>query len=388
MKRKLLTLTLLLITAVSFAQNQTEGSKYGPFLTNKFFDNWFISAGGGIQWMYGEHDTQASFKNRITPAIDFSLGKWITPAIGVRAQFGGFTMRGLSTDPTAKFIEGPSDDCPGCFEEKFNFFNLHGDLMWNISNTIGGYRQDRTLEFIPFLGVGYARSHKKDIYPVYKEASATVGLLNKIRLSPAVDFNVELKALLVNDRFDGYEIGQGIEELVAATIGFTYNFKKRGFDRYVEPVPCDYTPYNSKIADLEKRIADADAKAGKLASDLAAEKNKKPEVVKSVEYIASPIAIFFPINQSRLTDMDLINLGNFAEVVKKSGKTYKILGSADKATGNKRINMKLSQDRANSVYNALVNKFGVNPSQLEVIAKGDENEPFDKPVLNRVVILE
>lgn len=388
MKKKLLTLSLLLVTALAFAQDQKEGGKYGPYLTNKFFDNWFISVGGGIQWMYGEHDDMAAFKNRITPAVDFSLGKWITPSIGVRAQFGGFTMKGLTTDPTAKFIEGPSDDCAGCFEEKFNFFNLHGDLMWNLSNTIGGYRNDRTLEFIPFLGVGYARSHKKDIYPVYKEASATVGLLNKIRLSQAVDFNVELKALLVNDRFDGFEIGQGIEELVSATVGFTYNFKKRGFDKYIEPVPCDYTSYNSKIADLEKKIADADAKAGKLASDLATEKNKKPEVVKSVEYIASPIAVFFPINQSKLTDMDLINLGNFAEAVKKSGKTYKILGSADKATGNKRINMKLSQDRANSVYNALVNKFGVNPAQLEVIAKGDENEPFDKPVLNRVVILE
>lgn len=135
-------------------------------------------------------------------------------------------------------------------------------------------------------------------------------------------------------------------------------------------------------------IADSDAKAKKLASDLQAEKNKKPEVIKSVEYVAAPLAVFFPISQSRLTDMDLINLGNFAEVVKKSGKRYKIMGSADKATGNKRINLKLSQDRANAVYNALVNKFGVNPDQLEVIAKGDENEPFNKPVLNRVVILE
>ncbi|MPN24467.1 Outer membrane protein 41 [bioreactor metagenome] len=64
------------------------------------------------------------------------------------------------------------------------------------------------------------------------------------------------------------------------------------------------------------------------------------------------------------------------------------MGSADAATGNKRINQKLSEDRANAVYNALVNKFGVNASQLEVIANGDQKEPFDKPVLNRVVILE
>jgi outer membrane protein OmpA-like peptidoglycan-associated protein len=84
----------------------------------------------------------------------------------------------------------------------------------------------------------------------------------------------------------------------------------------------------------------------------------------------------------------MINLGNYAEIIKKSGNKFKIMGSADKETGNKKYNMKLSKDRANRVYDVLVNKFGVNPSQLEVIAKGQENEPFDKPVLNRVVIVE
>ena len=388
MTKRILTTIILLVSVAVYAQGQNEGNKYGPFLTNKFFDNWFISIGGGGQILFGEHDNVASIKERLAPAIDVSLGKWITPSIGLRGQLAGITAKGIVKSAAAKFIVGTSADHAGYFDEKFSFFNLHGDLLWNISNTIAGYRNDRVWEFIPFLGVGYAKSWKENVNPTYKEASASTGLINKIRLSDALNLNLELRALLVNDRFDGFEIGQGIEEIVSATLGFTYNFPRRGFDSYVEPVAPDYTPYTSKISDLEKRIADADVKAKALAADLAAEKNKKPEVVKSVEYIASPLAVFFPISQSKLTDMDLINLGNFAEAVKKSGKKYKILGSADKATGNKKINMKISQDRANAVYNALVNKFGVNPSQLEVIAKGDENEPFGKPILNRVVILE
>jgi outer membrane protein OmpA-like peptidoglycan-associated protein len=388
MIKKLLIVSVLLISVVGYAQGQNQANKYGPYLTNKFFDNWFISAGGGVQVLYGEHDNVASFGKRLTPAVDFSLGKWITPSIGLRGQVAGFSAKGLVANPAARFIEGPSADYPGYYDEKFSFFNIHGDLLWNISSTIGGYKADRIWEFIPFLGVGYAKSWKENVNPTYKEAGASTGIINKIRLSDAVNFNIELRALLVNDRFDGFEIGQGIEEIVSATVGFTYNFAKRGFERYVEPVAPDYSPYTSKISDLEKKIADSDANAKKLASDLAAEKNKKPEVVKSVEYIASPLAIFFPINQSRLTDMDLINLGNFAEAVKKSGKKYKLLGSADKATGSKKINLRLSEQRAKAVYDALVNKFGVNPSQLEIIAKGDENEPFNKPMLNRVVVLE
>ena len=84
----------------------------------------------------------------------------------------------------------------------------------------------------------------------------------------------------------------------------------------------------------------------------------------------------------------MVNLGFYAEMMKKSGENYKIMGSADKETGNKKINQKLSEQRAKNVYDALVNKFGVNPSQLEIIAKGDTNEPYNKPVLNRVVDIE
>ncbi len=101
----------------------------------------------------------------------------------------------------------------------------------NLSNTLGGYRTDRTWSFVPYLGLGWAKSWKKDVNPEYNEVGATLGLINKVRLSDAVDFNIELKALLVNDRFDGYEVGQGIEELATATVGFSYNFMKRDFTK-------------------------------------------------------------------------------------------------------------------------------------------------------------
>ena len=387
--KKIVFLSLTLLFSLSlFAQNVDNGGKYGPYVTNKFFDNWFISFGAGTQVLFGEHDNNASFKDRLSPAVDFSIGKWVTPSIGFRAQYSGYEAVGVVRDPLAKFITGPSSKLAGFYDEKFNFFNLHADVLWNLSSTIGGYRMDRTIEFIPFLGVGYAKSWKKNVNPEFKEAAAVTGLINKVRLSDALNLNLEIRALLVNRRFDGYNVGNGIEEIVSATVGFTYNFAKRGFNRYQPPIVPDYSPYNNRIDELERRIRDAEDKSSKLSRELTAAKESEPKVVNVVEYVVSPIAIFFPIGQSRLTDKDLINIGNFAEIVKKSGKKYKIMGSADSATGSRRINQKLSEDRANAVYNALVNKFGVNPQQLEVIAKGDKNEPFDKPILNRVVILE
>ncbi len=386
--KKFLTFVLLFASVATFAQQTGKADgKYGPYLTNGFFDNWFISAGIGAQIYFGEFDGDISVKDRLSTAYDISLGKWITPNVGVRGQFAGGRVNGAVRSGLARYRIG-NVDCAGCYREQFDMFNLHGDFLWNLSNTIGGYRADRFWEVVPFVGAGYAKSWKDNVNPVIKEVGFTTGIINKFRLSSSVDVNLEVKALLVNDRFDGYVVGEGIEELATATIGFTYKFNKRDFSRPEKPIVPDYTPYNSKISDLEKQIAAADAKAKALADDLNAEKNRKPQTITKIEYLTTPMAVFFPIDKSKLTDKDMINLGNYAEIIKKSGNKFKIMGSADKETGNKKYNMKLSKDRANRVYDVLVNKFGVNPSQLEVIAKGQENEPFDKPVLNRVVIVE
>lgn len=388
--KKILTLVMMLAVVSVFAQQQETKTdvKYNQYLTNGFWDNWFIGVGGGAQVYFGEHDGAIDLGDRIAPAFDITLGTWITPQFGLRGQFSGIGIKGGMKENRGLFIDEQYDGCADCYTEKFNMFNLHGDFLWNLSNTFGGYRTDRTWSFVPYLGLGWAKSWKKDVDTKYNEVGATFGLINIVRLSDAVDFNIELKALLLNDRFDGYEVGQGIEELATATVGFSYNFMKRDFAKYVKPVPCDYTPYTTKISDLEKKIADADAKASKLVNDLNAERAKGPKIITNTEYLAGKMAVWFPINGTKLTDKDLINLGDYAEVIKKTGLTYKISGYADKQTGSKRVNQKLSEQRANKVYDALVNKFGVDPAKLEKVSNGDQQQPYGKALLNRVVVIE
>ena len=391
MKKTFFTLILLVFAVSAFAQQE---SKRGPFITNGFWDNWFVSAGGGLNLYFGEYDNKMELQERLTPALDLSLGKWITPSMGLRLQYAGLRAKG-------KVFLFPGDNAfvpagaltNGYAIEKFNVMNLHGDLLWNLSNSIGGYRADRTWDFVPFAGFGWARASNIDSWnsanKVSNELGITVGLINKFRVSDAVDLNFELRHLFVNDAFDGIVRGSRWEGMSTASIGITYKFAKRGFERYVKVEPADYTPYNNRIAALERQLADKDANAKRIADELAAEKARKAVVVQpEPEYIISPLAVFFQINKADLTDKDIINLGYAADMIKKSGKKFKVQGSADKATGNARINQTLSEKRANRVYDVLVNKFGVNPGQLEVIAKGDKDEPFGKPALNRVVIVE
>lgn len=390
MKRGLITLIILFTSLSLFAQEEqkvAEKVNHGPFLTNKLFDNWFISAGIGTQYYIGEYDSKESFAKRLTPAFDFSVGKWFTPYVGSRIQFAGFNAKGLGKS-TAPYIEG-SALSNGLYKEKFNIVNVHWDFLWNLSSRLFGYKADRVYELVPYLGIGYAHAWKSGVEYKKDEVAINAGLINKFRLSDAMDFNLELRSMLIHERFQGTYGGIRGNGMLSATVGFTYKFKRRGFDKYVEPIPADYSPYNKKISELEGMLGDKERANSNLKKELQAERNKPKEVVAKPEAMIPNIAIFFDLGKSQLSDKAMVNLANIALILNKvPEKKFTIVGTADKETGSKKFNQALSEKRAKAVYDVLVNKFGVNPSQLEISARGAEYQPFGKPYLNRVAIIE
>lgn len=79
----------------------------------------------------------------------------------------------------------------------------------------------------------------------------------------------------------------------------------------------------------------------------------------------------------------------YAENIKKAkDKKFSVIGYADKYTGNDRINTPLSKNRAQQVYDMLVNEFGVDKNQLVIDHKGGvDNMFYDIPRLSRVTII-
>ena len=85
----------------------------------------------------------------------------------------------------------------------------------------------------------------------------------------------------------------------------------------------------------------------------------------------------------------MINLGYVANAIKQvPDREFIIFASADKETGTPEFNQKLSEKRGNAVFEALTQKFGVNPDQLKVQAVGSSDQRFDGAALNRVVVIE
>ena len=388
MKKVFLLSVVMLCALFSYAQSETiidVQSKRGPYVTNRFFDNWFITAGGGVQVYMGENDSYGSLGKRLAPALDISLGKWITPAVGVRMQYSGLQAKGWSSGQTP-YSDGLVSG--NIYKEKFNVMNLHADFLWNISNAISGYRSDRFWDFIPYVGFGWARSWAND--DDRNEMAGNIGLLHNLRLSDAFDISIDMRLMVVNQRFDFVSRGSAFEGMGSVTAGITYNFPVRKFQRASDIIVVDdNTEFIETINDLQRKLSKAQAARESLLKELATEKGKAPQVIKEVHAILPDLAIFFEIGKAKLTEKSMINLGYVANAIKQvPDRVFIIFASADKETGTPEFNQKLSEKRGNAVFEALTQKFGVNPDQLKVQAVGSSDQRFDGAALNRVVVIE
>ncbi len=393
---KKITLVALLATfsLAAFAQ----GGERGPYLTNRFGDNWFISAAGGVNIYYGEWDRRAKLNKRLAPALDISVGKWFTPAIGARFMFSGLQAKGGTMAPYAIFATGQTvtgGKKGTYYAKKFRYNFWHADFLWNASTSLGGYKEFRRWEFIPFAGFGPAiasvpgKIAKGTKRQHLREFAFTAGLLNKVRLSNALDLTLEFRGVLVKERFDGVSAGRRGEGIATVSAGLSYKIGRRDFDTPVVVPAADYSSYNDRIRVLEGEVNSAKARADQLARDLAAARNATPEA--KTEFLFPDMAIFFPIGSATLSRKEQVNVAFIAEAIKKmpAGRKVVLDGNADSVTGTRRGNMTLSERRIKTVYDALI-AGGVRPDQIEFIAHGDTAEPFgrENPALNRVLIIE
>lgn len=351
--------------------------------TNHFFDNWFVSGGFGGQVLFGNHDKQVKFFNRIAPALDIAVGKWFTPGIGVRLMYSGLSVKGATqkeghgefpTHSTGEDVPGKGGDGYWLMKQKFKFYNLHLDALFNMSNILYGYNEKRVYNCSPYFGLGWTRVWES---PQCMEVSANVGILNSFRLNDALDLNLDIRGAYVSDRFDGELGGRWGEGIWSATIGLTYKFKPRGWDRSKTIIRThDRT---SELKAMQDKINDMQAQLAK----------RKADSITVIRTMAAASFVVFKIDTWDLTNEARVQLSLFAENIKKADPNivYIITGYADKGTGSVERNIILSKNRARVVYECLVNEFGVPKKQLRIDHKGGVDDMFyNDPRMSRAVI--
>ncbi|MFI3290139.1 MAG: OmpA family protein [Rikenellaceae bacterium] len=358
---------------------------YAP--ASVFRHNWFVGVGAGSAIYIGESDRRGPLSGRFTPAIDVSVGKWILPDIGVRIQYSGYQAKGyIRADYT---LYGAAANAYGelvndyWYKQKWSYAHFRGDVMFNLSNIIKGYKEDRFYSLTTYIGLGVITSQDTNS----TEFTGTVGILNTFLISDAFDINLDIRSSLIHDRFDSevdsYQ-NKFFEGIATTTIGVTYKFKPRGWKNVNK---TDITVDHAELQNYKNLLANAEQKNAELANQLAIHQTATPEK----ELIIPSLALRFEINSSKLSKISRVNLGYIAAAIKESkiDKLFTIKGYADMYTGNERINKRLSENRAKAVYEALVNEFGVDKSKLIVEDYGGvDNMFYDDNTLSRVVIFE
>ena len=356
---------------------------------NSFWSNWFISAGGGAQIYFGDHDRQASFGDRLSGALDIAVGKWFSPEIGVRLMYSGLSAKGATqkghlAHSTGVDVPGKGGNGYWLEKSKFNFFNFQIDAMFNASNIIWGYNEKRVYNLSPYVGLGVMRVSDK---PAETAIAGHFGLLNSFRLTSCLDLNLDIRGTLVNDDFDGEPGGRKGEGLLTATLGLTYKFSPRGWNRGKNVIRTVYN--TAEIKAMQEKLRQMSEENARLQEALA--KGNKEEAQTIVKQIASSNLVVFPIGKSTLSNEARVNLGMLAEVIKKGdpNSVYTITGYADEGTGSEELNRELSKERADAVYDCLVKEFGISQSQLRIDYKGGvDNMFYNDPRLSRAVITQ
>ena len=377
---------LFLAPAVNAQEVQYVEDPAQGYIFNRMQDNWFIQATGGVGVMMSYRDAKMKLGQRfLAPKANLFIGKWFSPLLGVRIgghfeQMKGATDTynaiGVRTDMGDQMKDGP--DYLG---QKFNRIGVTGDVLFNVTNWICGYKPGRFYNATVYAGASTSWNFYNDKmdgsgswkymgYNNGKEGHSRnfalqAGLLNSFALGKHVDLLLDLRFDMIQEHVDGAGHKTWIE-YPSAQLGFAYKFGKTEWNAPVVPICPPVKDPGPELDALRNKLAQANAKIRDLENQLNDclnwKKNHKcPNTPGGKE---APLAtIYYPRGKSYITPVQMEVVDAVADVMNNENDNYKLTGWADNYTGNDEINIKLRHDRVAGVKKALEDK-GISGSRL------------------------
>lgn len=381
----------------------------GPYVTNGPGSNWFLGLGGGF-------DT--SFRNSIKPFGAFSpennwgaqlfVGKWFTPTVGARLGYQGvMNTFGYDTDLYDVTFRGKVYENG----EQVRFGYVHTDLLWNASNAIGGYKETRFWDIIPYIGAGYLGINNGG---TDNKFGVSAGIYNEFRLGDAVNLFVDVNLIASENPLVIKSIQTGRSTtnndtpllnrplyMPTASVGIAFNLsKKKNFDRLSSVVDRETRPLTDRIAELEKENKGLTEKNKGLAEEKEALAKKLTECQSTskvdtvyvevapttTKTLTAPLYVYFELNKAILTDKEASLLDHWLEgqTDETKASVVTVTGSADMTTGTRDHNQKLATERAELVRKILVNN-GFKAVNTRIVL---DDSIGDTPEKNRVAVVQ
>lgn len=381
--KSLLTMALATATATAMAGNTLQ--------TPGFDSNWSAGFDGGVTTPLAHGH---AFFGDMRAIVGAHVQKQITPVFGLGAEatFGINTSSWTGQHRTTAF-----DD---------SYVGVYGAL--NLMNLFGGYNcsvRPFEIELVAGAGWGhdYTNNGPNETYnkPDWNYFATRAGLnfnfnINQhvtISIKPYVNWNMTGSRYVASPDIDqttaGYTRKLATFNCLA---GVTYNFGPRfkcvtpGDNAEIDALNDRINSLRADIAACNAATAAAAATAADLANQLQACQNRKPEVVKEVNNnLQSVRYIFYKVGSSVITADQMPNVEMVASYMKNHKDSKVLVKGYASQDGNIDFNVKLAQARAESVKNALVNKYGIKADRI--VAEGEGvGHMFTENDWNRVSI--
>lgn len=354
------------ISMSSMAQDADPVQKYSV-ATNSFWSNWFIQVGGNWNaWYSGEEHGLDLAKSpikkfRANPGAAFAIGKWFTPGLGLRTKVQGIWGKTVTDGNNA----GNGN----------KYWVLDEHIMFNLSNLLMGYNENRVWNLVPFVGGGVGRTMTHNLYAM----NLSAGIQSTWKVSKLLNIYLEGGWNRFEGDIDGNELvtrtnrgWDSHDNNLYAEVGLTFNLGKATWNK-VPDVDALKAQYQNEIDGLRNQLNDANAENDRLRNMLANQpKAETPVAVK--EFVQTPISVFFNLNKTNIASQkDLVNVQALAKYAKENNSKLLVNGYADSATGKPAHNQWLSEERAKTVAGEL-QKMGINSSNITTKGNGGVDE--------------
>jgi outer membrane protein OmpA-like peptidoglycan-associated protein len=348
-----------------------------------FQPHWYGQAQFGAQETLGE----GPFDILAGPNAQLAVGYNFNPYIGARIAVNSWRSRGTS------LIENNR------YKWHWTYIAPTVDAVFNVTNILGGFNPTRLVDVNLIAGIGAniawdngeanaVNNYLKQTLVGDNQQWAGYNPLQNIwdgtktrfvgQFGFDVNFNVtdrlqvglELMANVLNDGYNSKKAGNA-DWYFNGLVGVKYAFgpKYEKVTRVIDntPVPCEPTIIEKEVVKYVEVPAPVEEK-------------KQAEAIRR--------DVFFKISNTTISTQEMTKVAAIADYMNAHPDSkVTITGYADKGTGTRAINLRLSAQRAQAVANALRTKYGIASSRMIVKSMGEEeDQPYPDPVQNRVAI--
>ena len=385
MKKVFITLCIVMMTTVAFAQSGKEKPRY---YAPKFSQGWFIDAAGTYS---------------VFACNDVTYHNLTTYYGGFNAQnpkhFIGFTARlgrrvGPNTAVRIAYDWHPSANRHG----DFMFKSAHLDVMESPIDLFFGYNPERLYTMWLYGGIGMLAYDKDKVFFGWRsnlELGFHGGIMNNFRLSNSLDLHIDLTAVMTrwsydDNVFDGNSLWHRAHFDFSGMAGLMWYIGGRRLE-VVEKEEADYSDHNARIKELNDQVTNLEEQLANCGKNNVGQTGTVTDtIVKTItvkgEVITYPFSVFFNKGSYELRDgRDRINLQEIAQAAINHNLVVTLRGTCDAATASAAFNKTLAENRCNKVKAELV-KIGVPAANIRIEAVGGVNELKPAEYDRRVIV--